>query len=203
MPLLTASEPLVLAGLESLSDADFAHFCVQNRKLRIERYAANDIRLMSPTFFLSSRLNALINYQLTAWYLKNRQGSVGDSNAGYQLAPKVMLSPDASWISEERLAGLTRTQIEDEFPPVCPDFVIELRSKTDRLPTLKKKMTLWLHYGARLGWLIDPTTETVYVYRPGHPAPTVVKGFGTALSGEPELGGFALDLGELRREMAR
>lgn len=80
-----------------------------------------------------------------------------------------MLSPDASWVSDERLAGLTRTQQQDEFPPICPDFVIELRSKTDRLPTLKKKMGLWLHYGARLGWLLDPATETTYVRRPERP----------------------------------
>ena len=203
MPLLTASEPLILAGLESLSDADFAHFCVQNRELRIERYSANDIRIMSPTFFLSSNLNALINYQLTGWYLEHRQGRIGESNAGYQLAPKVMLSPDASWISDERMVGLTRTQREDEFLPACPDFVIELKSKTDRLPTLKKKMTRWLSYGVQLGWLLDPATETTYVYRAGQTAPTVVKGFGAGLSAEPELPGFALDLSELRREMAR
>lgn len=200
---LAAAEALVLSGLESLSDTDFAYFCGRNRDLRIERYAPDDIRIMSPTFFLSSNLNALINYQLTGWYLSHRQGRVGESNAGYQLAPGVVLSPDASWISEERLVGLTRTQREDEFLPACPDFVLELKSKTDRLPTLKKKLTRWLSYGVRLGWLLDPATKTVYVYRAGQAAPEVISGFDASLSAEPELAGFALDLTELKREMAR
>ncbi len=203
MPLISASDPLILAGLESLSDADFAHFCLQNRALRIERYSANDIRIMSPTFFLSSRLNSELARQLGNWHHAHRQGYVGESNAGYQLAPHVMLSPDASWISEARMAGLTRPQREDGFLPACPDFVIELKSKSDRLPTLKKKLNRWLHYGVRLGWLLDPATETTYVYRAGQAAPTVVKGFDGPLSAAPELAGFALDLTELRREMAR
>jgi Uma2 family endonuclease len=203
MSLLSTTETLILAGLENLSDADFAHFCTQNRELRIERYSPNDIRIMSPTFFLSSRLNNEIARQLGNWYHATRTGYVGESNAGYQLAPKVMLSPDASWISEARIAGLTRTQREDEFLPACPDFVVELKSKTDRLATLKQKMTLWLKYGVRLGWLLDPATETVYVYRAGRTTPTVVHGYGEPLSGEPELPGFALELAELRREMAR
>ncbi len=203
MPSPSISEPLVLAGLESLSDADFAHFCTQNRELRIERYSANDIRILGPKAFLISILNALVAYQLGNWHHANRYGYVADSSAGYQLAPNVMLSPDASWISEERIAGLTRAQSEDEFLPACPDFVIELKSKTDRLPTLKKKMTIWLSYGVRLGWLLDPATLTTYMYRAGQPAPTIIKGFDSALSAEPELTGFALDFTELRREMAR
>ena len=98
---------------------------------------------------------------------------------------------------------LTRSQCEDAFLPACPDFVIELKSKTDSLPLLKKKLLRWLDHGVRLGWLVAPETETVYVYRAGQPTPTVVKGFGHSLSAAPELPDFALDLVELRREMAR
>lgn len=200
--VLQVFNPLVLHGLHTLSDADFARFCADNRKLRIERYGPDDIRIMSPTFFLTTRLNQEIIRQLSNWHHQHRLGYVGESNAGYQLEPSVMLSPDASWISEERIAGLTRTQREDEFLPACPDFVIELKSKSDRLPTLRQKMNRWLHYGVRLGWLLDPATRTTYVYRPGQAAQTL-KGFGRILDAAPELPDFALDLTELEREMER
>lgn len=200
--LLNAYPSITLHGLEHLTDEEFFHFCTQNPDLRIERYAPDDIRLMSPTFFLSSNLNALINYQLTGWYLRHRQGRVGESNAGYQLTPGVMLSPDASWVSEERLAGLSREQRQDSFPPICPDFVVELKSKSDQVGDLQAKMHRWLTHGIRLGWLVVPETETVFVYRPGA-EPQEVTGFDQALAADPELPGFALDLMELRREMAR
>lgn len=191
---------LTLHGLEHLTDEEFFHFCVQNPDRRIERYAPDDIRLMSPTFFLSSRLNNEISCQLGNWHHTHRTGYVGASNAGYQVTPGVVLSPDASWVSEERLS---REQRQDSFPPICPDFVVELKSKSDQVGDLQAKMRRWLAHGIRLGWLVVPETETMFVYRHAAPEPQEVTGLDHALAADPELPGFALDLTELRREMAR
>ncbi|MBB4602102.1 Uma2 family endonuclease [Hymenobacter luteus] len=106
-----------------------------------------------------------------------------------------MLSPDASWVSAAKWNALTPEQ-QDKFAPVCPEFVLELKSATDSLKTLQAKMLDWLRNGAQLAWLLVPETETAYLYRPGQPE--TVQGFDNELSGETVLPGFRLRLAELR-----
>ena len=130
------------------------------------------------------------------WQRQTRSGRVLESSVGYTLPDGSVLSPDASWVSPERLATVTPAQLQ-KFPPLCPDFIIEVKSPSDRIPTLQAKMEQWLRNGVRLGFLIDTETETAYVYAPGQPMQTV-QGFDNELSGEPVLSGFRLALMELR-----
>jgi Uma2 family endonuclease len=132
--------------------------------------------------------------QLRLWAKADGRGKAFDSSAGFVLPNGAMRSPDAAWVGLARLDALTAEQRE-EFLPLCPEFVIELRCKTDALRTLLDKMREYMENGARLGWLIDRRQRRVYVYRPdqepqilGHP-PTV--------SGEDVLPGFELDLAEV------
>lgn len=125
-----------------------------------------------------------------------RQGRVTDSSAGYILPDGAVLSPDASRVSPARLATVTPAQPQ-KFPPLCPDFVIEVKSPSDRIKPLQAKMEQWLRSDVRLGFLLDTETETAYLYRPGQ-LPEAVQGFDAELSGEPVLTGFRLNLRELR-----
>ncbi|MFD1470665.1 Uma2 family endonuclease [Hymenobacter caeli] len=134
--------------------------------------------------------------QLGNWNHAARLGRVGDSSTGYTLPGGAMLSPDASWIAEARWQALPPAD-RRRFARICPDFVLELASSSDRLPDLLTKMHDWLGAGVRLAWLVVPSTETVHVFEPPHP-PRLVQGFDQELSGGPVLPGFALVLKELR-----
>ncbi len=191
--------PLTLRNLGPLSDAEFFDFCQQNRDLRIQRWKANQIEIMSPTTTLTGRLNAELIYQLIAWHRQHRQGIVGESNTGYQLAPRVALSPDASWVSAERWATVSVAK-RQKFAHVCPDFIIELQSDSDRPAVLRRKMLRWLELGVRLGWLVQPATRTVLIYRASAPEVETHVGFDGELPADAAvLPGFALDLRELAR----
>jgi len=108
-----------------------------------------------------------------------------------------MLSPDASWVAQARWDALSAADRRG-FARICPDFVAELLSPSDRLTDTMRKMELWLEAGARLGWLIVPASELVFIFEPGQPMRPVV-GFDQLLSGEPVLPGFALELRRLRK----
>ncbi|MGH2543269.1 MAG: Uma2 family endonuclease, partial [Ardenticatenaceae bacterium] len=118
-------------------------------------------------------------------------GVVGDSSAGFILPNGAMRSPDASWVRRTRLAALSEEQ-RQRFLPLCPDFVIELRSPTDALSTLQQKMQEYIANGAQLGWLIDPQRRQVHIYQPEQEALTL--DHPASLSGDPILPGFVLDL---------
>ena len=130
------------------------------------------------------------------WQRQVREGRIADSLAGYTLPDGAVLSPDASWVSPARLATVTAAQLQ-KFPPLCPDFIIEVKSPSDRIKTLQAKMEQWLRNGVRRGFLLDTEAETAYVYWPGQPI-EIMQGFNNELSGEPVLPGFQLDLRELR-----
>jgi Uma2 family endonuclease len=187
---------LKTAVLDRLTEEEFYQFCLDHRDLRIERDSTHQITIMPPVSTESGFANNELSYQLTAWNRQSRLGRVGDSSTGYRLPGGAMLSPDASWIAEEKWQALPA---EDRrgFARICPDFVVELASPTDRLADLLGKMNDWLAAGVRLAWLIVPATETVHVFEPPHAA-RLVQGFDQALSGEPLLAGFALELRELR-----
>lgn len=192
------AEATVLRGpfVAGFSDDEFFRFCQENELARIERTANHEIIIMPPAGFESSYSSGQAFGSLLIWNRQHRQGRVLESSVGYLLPDGAVLSPDASWVSPERLATVTPAQLQ-KFPPLCPDFVIEVKSPSDRLSTLQAKMEQWLNNGVLLGFLIDTETETAYVYRPGQPMQTV-PGFGNELSGEPVLPGFRLDLRELK-----
>ncbi len=165
-------------------------FCRLNSDLRIERSAKGDLIIMAPAFGNSGRKNAKLTAAFVYW-ASVQGGEVFDSSAGFILPDQSLRSPDVSWIAPERFAQLSEADLES-FTPMCPDFVLELRSSTDRLPRVHEKMVEYIENGARLGWLVDPLEKQVFVYRPGQQIEHLLNP-GT-LSGEPVLAGFTLDL---------
>ena len=173
-----------------LDAEQLAAFCSLNRDLRIEQTAGGEIIIMAPAGWDSGNKEVEIAADFVVW-ARQHGGKVGGLNTGYTLPNTAMRAPDVSWISTERFARLTLEQLQS-FAPVCPDFVLELRSRTDRLTMVKRKMVEYIDNGARLGWLIDPIEKQVFVYRPGQPVEHL-QALAT-LSGEPVLAGFTLDL---------
>lgn len=190
------ADTLTLKGLERLTDDEFFDFCQQNRDLRIERTCKGEIVIMSPTGTRSGMRNNEISYQLTAWNKAHQSGYVFDSSTGFTLPDGAMLSPDASWVSQEKWEALSREE-QEKFAPLCPEFVVELKSPSDLLPTLRDKMEVWIANGCRLGWLIYPELETVFIYR-ADGSRDELHDFGRRVSGEDVLPGFELELAALR-----
>ena len=151
---------------------------------------------MPPTGINTSGKNFSIGGELYIWNKQTNAGKAFDSNGGFTLPNNAVRSPDAAWISWERYNQLSERDKEG-FAPVCPDFVIELRSRTDRLKESKEKMEEWIANGCRLAWLIDPTEEKAYIYRPDREV-EMVTSFDARLSGEEVLPNFELDLSILK-----
>lgn len=177
-----------------LSDDQLLELCRLNKELRIERTSEGDLEIMTPAGGRSSSRNARVVRQLGNWAEGDGRGVVFDSSAGFILPNGAMRAPDAAWVRRSRLAGLSPEEAE-KFLPLCPDFVIELRSPTDRLSTQQDKLEEYLENGAELGFLIDPIDRVVYVYRPGR-LPEVLEE-PQAVSAEPVLPGFILQLDEI------
>ncbi len=179
--------------LKSTEDL-FYELCRQNPDLRLERTAKGDVIIMPPTGGITGSRNDEITRQLSNWRKWNGTGKSFDSSTGFKLPNGADRSPDASWVEKSRLAQLTLEE-KKKFLPLCPDFAIELRSPSDDLDTIKAKMEEYIDCGLRLGWLIDPETRTVFVYRP-NVAVEELKDV-TEVSADPELPGFTLDLREI------
>lgn len=179
----------------NMTDDEFLRFCEGNPDLRIERNSNFEIVILPPVSSMSGFLSGEVYGQLREWNLKRKKGIVFDSSAGFSLPDRSVLSPDASWISKEKWNGLGDDD-KNRFAPVCPEFIIEVRSKSDHLSDLKKKMTVWLKNGAQLAWLIDPQDKMSYIYRPGLPE-QVIAGFDKKLEGTGPAEGFVLDLTQL------
>lgn len=189
--------PISSQVLGGLSDETFERFCLEQRDLRIERTESGEIIIMSPAYSETGFLNSEINYQLQKWNHQYRKGYVYDSSTGFRLKGKAVRSPDASWLSKARYQALS-DEDKKGFMRVCPEFVIELRSESDTLPALKSKMESYRAGGALLGWLIDPETQSIWIYRTDGKVEEV-RGFDQKISGEPVLSGFSLDLSELNK----
>ena len=174
-----------------MDDEQFFHFCRVNRDLRIERTAGGEIEIMPPTGWDTGRRNMAIAGQLWMWAQRDGTGSATDSSTGFNLPDGATRAPDAAWVRRERLAGISAEQ-RQRFLPLCPDFVIELRSPSDSLDALRDKMKEYMKNGARLGWLLDAPEKRCYVYRPGIEVELLENP--AILSAEPELPGFTLDL---------
>ena len=174
-----------------LTEGQFAEFCAMNDDLRIELTAEGLIEIMPPTFGNTSAKNNIIAIQLGNWTLQEGNGVSFDSSGGFTLPNGAVRSPDASWVSNARY-DLLSAEERDSFTPLCPDFVVELRSSSDRLSVLQAKMDEYIANGARLGWLLDPLRRQAHVYRPG--AEVEILDNSDSLSADPELPGFTLDL---------
>ena len=192
MSLLTLP-PILQLNIE-LTDEQFFRLCQDNRDYRFERTANGDLIIMPPTGSETGRRNADLTFQLQAWSYQNKQGVVFDSSSGFKLPNGAERSPDASWVTRERWNALTPEQRE-RFAPLCPDFVVELRSKSDALKTLQEKMQEYIDNGARLCYLIDRQNQQVKIYRPGKSVEIVESP--KTLSGEDILPGLVLNLKEI------
>lgn len=148
----------------AMDDQEFYAFCARNPDLRIEREPGGQIIIMPPAGGETGYRNSNIAFQLTRWALANNKGAAFDSNTEFLLPDGSALAPDAAWVSKEQLARLTREQ-RKLFLPLCPEFVIELISPSDRLTRVMEKMARWIANGAVLGWLIDADREVVWIYR--------------------------------------
>jgi Uma2 family endonuclease len=192
---IDVTTPRTMVLTPPLTDRELEALAMASELFRLERNREGEILMHPPTGLLTGGGNAEITSQLHAWWKTHRRGMVSDSNAGYFLADGSMLNPDASYVLPSKLRGLTKDDLTG-FPYLCPDFVIELLSKSDSLPKAKEKMERWIENGAALGWLIDPYKQKVYVYEAGAEA-TVVSG--KTVHGKGPVEGFILDLDELWR----
>ena len=177
-----------------LSDKQFEILCRDNPDKRIELTAERELIIMPPTGFITGSRNAELIYALVAWSKKDGTGLCFDSSTLFTLPNGAKRSPDASWISLERCNALTDEEKEG-FAPICPDFVLELRSPSDTLSVLQDKMTEYIENGAQLGWLIDPKNRCIHIYRPNQAAEILMNA--ESISGDPVLKGFVLNLTEI------
>ena len=158
--------PLRFMPESPLSDDELLRFCAANDATQIEREPNGEILVMSPANSKTSSMNMRIGRFLDEWTEFDRRGIAFDSSGGFTLPDGSMRSPDASWILRRRWDALTEAQ-QSSFSPICPDFVIELRSPSDKLTDVKAKMEMWVSNGAEVAWLIDPNQRTIEIYRPG------------------------------------
>ena len=178
----------------NLTDEQFYQLCQANRDVRFERTAEGELIVMPPTGGETGDRNSEINFQLRAWNKQTRLGKVFDSSTGFKLPNGADRSPDAAWVRLERWEALTPDQ-RQKFPPLAPDFAIELRSATDELKPSQAKMQEYRDNGVRLGWLIDPQRRIVEIYRIGYGVEVIRSPI--SLSGEDVLPGFVMDLSEI------
>ncbi len=186
--------PLRIHPATRIGDDDLYELCRRNSELRIERTAEGDLIVMSPTGTETGRRNAELTAQIVVWSKQNGTGVPFDSSTGFVLPNGAERSPDAAWIARPRWEQVPRERRE-KFAPICPDFVVELRSPSDAVNDLVQKMDEWIANGVRLGWLIMPQERRLGVWRPGkapewHADPQSV-------AADPELSGFVLTLADV------
>jgi Uma2 family endonuclease len=174
-----------------MTDDQFAAFCAEHPDLFFEMTAEGEIIVMPPTYSLTGARNTKIDRQLDVWAEKDGRGIACDSSTGFVLPNGARRSPDASWTLKSRIAQLDPASRE-KYWHLCPDFVIELQSSTDRPRVVRDKMKEWLANGAQLGWLIDPARRSVTIYRPDRDVET--RADIDLIAGEGPVAGFVLDL---------
>ena len=189
LPIVLRLSPVI-----ELTEEQFLAFCEQNHEVRIERTANGELELMTPVHIDTGSKELDISVQLGIWARRDGGGVAFGPSSGFTLPNGAVRSPDAAWIPRPRLAELT-TEDKRGFGHICPDFVIELRSRSDRLSVLRAKMDEYIENGARLGWLLDPLDRRVYVYRPNSEVEILENP--ESVSAEPELKGFTLELEDI------
>ncbi|MBW4447386.1 MAG: Uma2 family endonuclease [Spirirestis rafaelensis WJT71-NPBG6] len=191
MEALQIALPSTLKLNIDLTDEQYFQLCQNNRDYRFESTAEGELLIMPPTGSDTGNRNIELAYQLQAWSRQNNLGKAFDSSTGFTLPNGAKRSPDASWVKIERWNALTPEQ-QESFAPICPDFVVELRSRTDSLKELQDKMQEYIDNGAKLGLLIDRKNKRVEIYRPLKEVEILENP--ASLSGEDVLPGFVLDL---------
>ncbi|MDZ8033008.1 Uma2 family endonuclease [Nostoc sp. DedSLP04] len=194
MNATTTTFPSTLKLKIDLTDEQFFQMCQKNRDYRFERTASGELLIMPPTGSDTGNRNFDMVVELGIWNKQTKLGKGFDSSTGFTLPNGAERSPDASWVKIERWNALTPEQ-QEKFAPICPDFVVELRSRTDYLKELQEKMQEYIENGTQLGWLIDRKNKRVEIYRPGKDVEILDNP--TNLSGENVLPGFVLDLQQI------
>ena len=195
--ILSTDQPPIALQFQrkmEMSADQFFDFCQLNKELRIERSSKGDISIMSPTGLNSGGRELELNRQLGNWARENGGGIAYGSSTGFTLSNGAVRSPDAAWVSHARLKKMTASQL-DKFAPVCPEFVIELKSPSDRISDLKAKMQEYIDNGALLGLLIIAEKKLVYKYMPNKPVQELKNK--QKISCEPVLPGFELVVKEI------
>ena len=190
-------EPLVLhfgSVLRKLTEDEFYEFCRDNDQLRIELTSEGELLIMPPTGGKTGIRNFNLIGSFATWVRQDGTGQGFDSSTLFTLPNGAKRSPDLAWVRNERWRALTEEE-QRKFPPLCPDFVVELRSETDSLKRLQRKMEEYIANGAQLGWLLDPSERKVYIYRPQLSVEELNNP--QTVSGEPLLHGFVLNLQEI------
>lgn len=178
-----------------MTDDDFLEMCRRNEGYRFETDKSGNLIILPPTFLETSRRNNKINKQLTVWAEQDGTGEAFESNGMIVLPNGAKKSPDAFWITKEKYFALSEKERGEEFAKIVPDFVVELRSKSDSLAKVQEKLAEYIENGVRLGWLIDPYEKRVHIYR-GNGEIEILEN-SKRVSGEDVLRGFELDLAEI------
>ncbi|MBE9070561.1 Uma2 family endonuclease [Leptolyngbya cf. ectocarpi LEGE 11479] len=182
---------ITLEPIGTLTDEAFYQLCRANPDVKFERSSQGELIIMSPTGGESGRRNADITIDLGIWNRQTKLGYTFDSSTCFKLPNGAERSPDAAWIECSRWHALS-PDAREKFPPIAPDFVIELRSASDRLTTLQTKMEEYRANGVQLGWLINPQNQTVEIYRPGQAVEVLQAP--QQIDGEDVLPSFVLNL---------
>ena len=192
--MLTSTIVLRIPPKLQMTDDEFFDFCQINSELRIERNKSGELLIMPPTGGTTGNRSGSVFGELYIWAGQDGTGMCFDSSTGFKLSMGDK-SPDASWIKLERWNALSPEQ-QDKFAPICPDFVIELRSASDNLKPLPEKMQEYMREpGVQLGWLIDCKNPRVYIYRPSLPEECLENP--ATVSGDPVLPGFVLNMSKI------
>lgn len=196
MPLL--SLPLVLDLRQvDLTDEQFYQLCISNPNFRLERSATGALIVMPPVGGESGNRELELGTDLALWNRQTQLGKVFSSSTLFKLPGGGDRSPDAAWIERSRWQSLTPEQ-RQAFPPIAPDFVVEVRSRTDSLRTLQDKMQEYLNSGVKLGWLFNPQDQEIEIYRQGQGKE--IRALPAELSGESVLPGFVLQVATFENE---
>ncbi len=189
---MITSEPIILSFKNvTLSHEQFYQLCQDNENWQLERTVKGELVIIPPVGGVSGNRESDLNGELWFWNRQTQLGKVFSSSTIFRLPNGGDRSPDVAWVAKECWELLTLEE-QEKFPPICPDFVIELRSRTDSLTQLQAKMQEYLNSGLRLGWLINPQEQQVEIYRPNQ-ALEIIK-LPTTLSGENVLPEFILNL---------
>ena len=189
-PLVLEFRPVI-----EMNDDQFFTFCQANRDLPMEQDANGKVIIMAPAGGGTGNYNIAVSAQVDRWAYADGTGVAFDSSQGFVLPSGVIRSPDTSWVLKTRLSALTADQ-KEKFLPVCPDFLLELRSPSDDLAPLKAKMEEYRQNGARLGWLIDTKNQQVFIYREGQTESETLDA-PASLSGETVLPSFVMDMARI------
>lgn len=189
--------PFELKFSRRLTEQELRAFSAQNRHFRIEEDKNGTLIIMPPVDFNGGAAESTVHGLLYLWWISYQKGKTFSPSTGFKLPDGSTRSSDGSWVSKERL-DTVKPGDRKKFAQLVPDFVVEIRSSSDRLGLLKKKMTdTWIKNGVRLAWLIDPVSEKAYIYRQDGSV-EIINSFDAILNGEAVCPGFGLDLRALK-----